>query len=124
MHELSVTQALVDMVVAEAEKAGASSVDRINIVVGELTGIVADSVQFYFSLVSAGTLAEGARLSFKYVPAEFYCEKCGRVYNRSGFSFRCPHCCHSGIILNKGKELYIENIEVCFDGNKGPEEYP
>lgn len=123
MHELSVTQALVDMVVAEAKKAGASSVDKINIVVGELTGIVADSVQFYFELISPGTLAEGASLSFKRVPAEFYCDKCGRVYNRSGFSFRCPHCGNSGVILKKGNELYIENIEVSFDGNKGFKEY-
>ncbi|SHE76182.1 hydrogenase nickel incorporation protein HypA/HybF [Caldanaerobius fijiensis DSM 17918] len=123
MHELSVTQALVDMAVSEAAKAGATSIDKINIVVGELTGIVGESVQFYFELISAGTLAEGAQLSFRYVPAEFHCDKCGYNYNRNGFSFRCPKCGNAGVITKRGNELYIENIEVSFDGDKGSKKH-
>lgn len=118
MHELSVTQSLLDMVISEAKKVGASSIEKINIVVGELTGIVDESVQFYFEIISVGTLAEGAKLSFKYVPAEFYCGTCGHTYNRNSFSFKCPKCGSTGVMTKKGNELYIENIEVVFDGDK------
>lgn len=120
MHELSVTQSLIDMMLSEAEKAKADRITKVNIVVGENTGIVGDCVQFYFDILSDGTIANGAKLCFKTVPALFHCARCDLDYRvKSGsLSFKCPVCGESGTMIKKGNELYIENMEVCFDGDK------
>ena len=70
MHELSITQSVLSIVTEHAERADAGKVTAINLVVGELTGFVDDSIQFYFDMLSPGTLAEGARLSIRRDPAQ------------------------------------------------------
>jgi hydrogenase nickel incorporation protein HypA/HybF len=123
MHELSVTQSILDMAVEEAKKAGASSVDKISIVLGELTGIAEDCVRFYFDIIKKDTLAENAQLSFSHVPAVLKCKKCGYEFQRQTFPFTCPKCGSPGVLIDKGKELYIDHIEVSFDGNKVGKEH-
>ncbi len=68
MHELTITQSMFDLVLEQAKKAEAKKVGKINLVIGEMTGVVGDCVQFYFDFISKGTLAEGAALSFVMVP--------------------------------------------------------
>ena len=65
MHEMGITQALLDMSVSKAQEAGASSVKQINLVIGDMSSVLDDSVQFYFDFLSKGSIAEGARLSFQ-----------------------------------------------------------
>ena len=59
MHELAITQSMLDLVLKEAEKAGAKEVRKINLVIGEMCGFVEECVQFYFDFLNKGTLAEG-----------------------------------------------------------------
>ncbi len=118
MHELSVTESLLDMSVEEAEKAGAAHIDEIKIVIGDLTGISEECVRFYFDIISEGTIAEHARLSFKRMPAVFRCSSCGHVFERERLAFSCPVCGSPGVLIDSGKELYIEGIEVSYDGDK------
>ena len=61
MHELSITQSIMDVVLVEAEKAGAKEVKKINLVIGEMSGIVEQSVQFYFDFLNKETVAEGGK---------------------------------------------------------------
>ncbi|MGD8998651.1 MAG: hydrogenase maturation nickel metallochaperone HypA, partial [Anaerolineae bacterium] len=67
MHELSVTESLLEIALRHAARAGAARITRLNIVVGELSSIVDESVQFYWDIVSRGTMAEGAELHFERV---------------------------------------------------------
>ena len=46
MHELAITENLLKIALEHAEKAGASSVTDLHVVMGELSSIVDDSVQF------------------------------------------------------------------------------
>ena len=62
MHELAITQDMIELVREHAEKAGARKVGRINLVVGELTGFVGECVQFYFDHMTKGTIMEDAEL--------------------------------------------------------------
>ena len=70
MHELPVTQGMLSIAVEHAERAGAEKITAINITVGEMSGIVDDSIQFYFDFVSKDTPAEGALLNFERVTAK------------------------------------------------------
>ena len=73
MHELPITQSLLEIALQHGEQAGAQRITQLDIVVGELSSIVDDSVQFYWDIVSKGTIAEGADLSFRRVPGTLRC---------------------------------------------------
>jgi len=112
MHELSITQSMVDLVLDEARKAEAARVKKISLVIGEMSGIVDDCVQFYFELISKDTIASEATLSFKKVPVEAHCRNCGEVFTPEEFDWSCPRCHNTSIEIKTGNELYVESIEV------------
>jgi hydrogenase nickel incorporation protein HypA/HybF len=112
MHELSITQSMLNLVLEQAEKAGAKEVGKINLVIGEMTGVVDECVQFYFDFLSKGTLADGATLSFSVVPTTARCRGCGKLFEVREFDWTCPHCRGNNIEIVAGKELFVESIEV------------
>lgn len=112
MHELSVTQSILSIVVRHAEQAGAARVTDIRLVVGQLSSIVDDSVQFYWDLIAAGTLAEGAMLEFRRVPATLRCANCAHEFALSHDRYVCPRCESSRITVAGGEEFYLESIDV------------
>jgi hydrogenase nickel incorporation protein HypA/HybF len=112
MHELAITQSMLDLVLEQAEKAGAKEVGKINLVIGEMTGVVEQCVQFYFGFISRGTLAEGAVLSFKMIPTTARCRNCNKNFELKEFDWTCPHCQSNNIEIVAGKELFVESIEV------------
>lgn len=112
MHELSVTESILDITLRHAEAAGAKRVTDLNIVVGQLASIVDDSVQFYWDMVSQGTPAEGATLHFRRVPAELECQECGRRYAPDGEELACPVCDSLRVKVTAGEEFFLDSIEI------------
>jgi len=112
MHELAITKDMLDLVLEQAEKAEAREVGKINLVVGEMCGIVEDSVQFYFDFLKKGTIAEKATLSFTMVPAKAKCRHCGKIFELKEFEWTCPDCGGDSLEIIGGKELCVESIEV------------
>jgi len=112
MHEYAVTRNIVNIAVDEAAKAGASRIKTITLVIGDLSTIIDESVQMYFDIVSENTAAMGAKLVFKRVPAEFLCKQCGTAFKKPLKGFECPLCGSLGTPTEKGREFYIESIEV------------
>lgn len=112
MHELAVTEGILDMVLNEAKKRNVERVVAINLVVGEMTGIEEDCIRFYFDILSENTPAGGAKIAVKYEKPLFRCTGCDKVFERKNFTFSCPYCGYPGVLAQKGAELYIESIEV------------
>jgi hydrogenase nickel incorporation protein HypA/HybF len=112
MHELSVTQNLLTIVLEHAQKAGAGRVLRIDLRIGEMSGIVDESVQFYFDFISRDTPAAGARLNIARVPARFRCSACDAEFEPKDGSWLCPGCGAAAGKLIAGREMSVESIEV------------
>jgi hydrogenase nickel incorporation protein HypA/HybF len=112
MHELSITKDMLDLVLEQAEKAEAKEVRKINLVIGEMTGVVDECVQFYFGFLSKDTLAEGAILVFTMVPTKARCRVCDKSFELKEFDWICPYCQGKSIEIIAGKELFVESIEV------------
>ena len=112
MHEMSVTMSLLDLVLEEAAKAGASKITGVNIVLGEMTGIIDHYVQANFELLSQNTLAEGATLSFQNIRRQARCRHCAHLFQPTDLEWACPKCQSSEIEITGGSELYVESIEV------------
>ena len=112
MHEMALTQSILDISLSEATKNRAAKVLEIRIKAGVLAGILPDLIQEYFNIVSAGTAAEGARLTIEKVPATITCHDCGAASEASSFIFTCPACNSSHISLLNGREFYVDSLEV------------
>lgn len=112
MHELGVTQSLLEIATRHAEQAGATRITRLSLVVGELASIVDDSVQFYWDLIAAGTLAEGAALEFRRVPATLRCASCAHEFPLNRERYTCPECGSTQIAVVGGEEFFLESIDV------------
>jgi hydrogenase nickel incorporation protein HypA/HybF len=92
MHELSVTESILEISLRHASKANAKRISNLYLVIGQLASIVDDSVQFYWDIVSKGTIAEGATLHFRRLPATLICLECDHHYAPGPDSFSCPNC--------------------------------
>jgi hydrogenase nickel incorporation protein HypA/HybF len=112
MHELSVTQSVLQIVLRHAEKAGAKRVTHIDLTIGAFSSVVDDSVQFYFDILSQDTIAERAQLVFHRVPGELRCWDCQATFAPDGRNYVCPACGSVRVQVVAGREFRVESIEV------------
>lgn len=112
MHEMAITRSLLILVLEEAAKAGAGKVVAVNVVLGEMTGIVDRCVQVNFELMSKDTPVEGAVLSFRNVPKQACCRNCAQVFTPATIWWVCPECQSPELKIIAGNELYVESLEV------------
>ena len=119
MHELPVTQGILEVTLEAAQGAGAHRILAINLVIGDLSSIVDDSLQFYFDILSRGTPAEGAILRFQRQAATARCWDCGHQYEATvPLTPACPLCGSARLEISGGREFRVESIEVD-DGSTG-----
>ena len=112
MHELSITQGILSIALEQAEAAQASKIIRINLTIGELSGIVDDCVQFYFELLSRDTIAAEASLAFYQPPTRLRCRNCDTTFSPDDLDWACPNCREQKIEIVSGRECFIDSIEV------------
>ena len=112
MHELTITQNMLDLVLKQAQESGSKKVEKINLVIGEMTGVVDRSMQFYFELLSKDTPAQGAVLIFRMVPLQAKCRDCGTSFDFNEGVGECPQCHLYNVEIISGNELFVESIEV------------
>ncbi|MDQ3410903.1 MAG: hydrogenase maturation nickel metallochaperone HypA [Chloroflexota bacterium] len=112
MHELSVMAYMLERVESHADRLGATKVIAINLVVGERSSFVDDSLLFYFEMLTPGTRAEGALLNLRRTLMRCHCPPCDTDFHPTGADFRCPRCDTVGQVTDDGTELLIESLEV------------
>jgi hydrogenase nickel incorporation protein HypA/HybF len=112
MHELSVTESILQIALKHARAGNAKYITDIFLVIGDLSSIVDDSVQFYWDDIAAGTMAKGAKLHFRRIPAEMECLDCCLKYQPEPGELVCPHCSGVNVKIIRGDEFFMEAIEV------------
>ena len=112
MHELGVTESIVNIALTKAEEVQASRILKISIVLGELSGFVPECIEFYFESLRKDTIAEGAKLDFNIIPAKFRCRDCSTISSPEGMLWICPSCQSHSMEVVGGQEFYINDLEV------------
>ncbi|MFJ3308900.1 hydrogenase maturation nickel metallochaperone HypA [Streptomyces sp. NPDC086549] len=112
MHEMSIALAVIEQVEEAAERAGdVTAVRSVRLEVGELAGVVPDSLSFCFELACAGTVLEGAELITDTVPGRARCAPCAYEW-AVGMppSLTCPRCDGGTADLLSGRELRVTSV--------------
>jgi hydrogenase nickel incorporation protein HypA/HybF len=108
MHELAITQSIVDAV---AERTQGARVAVVHLRVGKLSGVVPDAVRFCFELVADGTPLEGARLDIEEPAGQARCRTCARDFTLADLILLCP-CGSADVEMVSGQELRVQSVEV------------
>lgn len=108
MHELAVTQSIVEQIV---DATRGTRVAGVNLEIGKLSGVVADSVRFCFDLVTDGTPLEGAVLRIDEIRGEGRCLSCGASFPLDDLILLCP-CGSANVRLIDGNQLLIKSVQV------------
>lgn len=112
MHELAVTESVLEIALRHANQADAGRITDLYLVIGRLSSVVDDSVQFYWDIISQGTPAEGAQLHFRRVPTEMHCAECDLTYAPAGEDLACPECDGLAVRVVSGDQFQLEAIDV------------
>lgn len=112
MHELSIMDSALNLVLDQAQKSGATRVHVIRLRIGTLSGVVPDALRFAFEALVPGTLADGAALDIENVPARFWCSACDREFQSDDFFAECPACHHPSGDLRAGREMELTSMEI------------
>lgn len=111
MHEMSIAQSLLTIILDESAKHSITQVRQVNLQVGAMAAIVPESLTFCFELLSRETLAEGATLAIEEIPVVARCGDCDLNYQVENQVFLCPRCGMPSLELVSGRELSVVSIE-------------
>jgi hydrogenase nickel incorporation protein HypA/HybF len=113
MHEMSIVQALIEQVEAEVEKSGQPGrVVGLDLVVGRLSGVHVDSIRFAYEILAPGTILEGSTLRISEPAAYSDCRECGAREAIEDLSMYCPRCGSGEIVIDGGRDLVLQSIEL------------
>ncbi|MBQ5502054.1 MAG: hydrogenase maturation nickel metallochaperone HypA, partial [Selenomonas sp.] len=68
MHEMAIAEGILDIALDYAKQNDAQKINEIGLLIGEMSGVEVDSLEFSFNMLVQGTMAEGAKLVIKNVP--------------------------------------------------------
>ncbi|SDM82201.1 hydrogenase maturation nickel metallochaperone HypA [Allokutzneria albata] len=109
MHELSITQSIVEAIV---ERMGGTRISAVRLEIGKLSGVLVDSVRFCFDLVAEGTTVQGARLVIDEPAGGARCRDCTEEFDVEDPIVLCPACGSADAEVLSGRELRIKSVEV------------
>lgn len=112
MHELPVTRSILKIVLEHAERANAVEVTDIHLSIGDFSSMLDESIQFYWGIISEGSIAEHATLHFHRIPAVLYCHQCETEFTPGPGELLCPTCHSPRVKVVSGDDFRVDSIEI------------
>lgn len=113
MHELTIAEAILQQVDEVVRQSGQSGrVTRVELAIGVLSGVCADSVGFALGLLTEGTALAQTDFRIRQPQAQCVCQHCGRRTPIDDVVLACPVCASPAIAIHGGRELVLESIEL------------
>jgi hydrogenase nickel incorporation protein HypA/HybF len=112
MHELPITENLLELALRSASDAGGGRITDLHLVIGPLSGVVDESVRFYWEILTEGTVAEGSRLHFRRTVLEMECRACGIRFRPESEDYHCTACGSPQVKTVGGTEFHLDAIDL------------
>ncbi len=112
MHEMALTESVVQIIEAEAARRRFDRVETVWLEIGALSHVEPQAMGFCFEAVARGTVAEGARLEILRPPGEAWCHDCAKAIEIARRFDPCPACGGHQLQVTGGAELKVKELEV------------
>ena len=113
MHELGTIYYVIDTVEKLMEENDLKEVGSITLEVGEVSGIIPEYLQDFWTYARAKTEHfQNTELKIEILDAVTYCQDCGKTYPTVQYKKICPYCQSGNTFLVTGNEYNIKEIEA------------
>ena len=69
-------------------------------------------LQTTFTQAARGTVAEGADIAVKTLPARHRCDNCGLIFDAGPTDTSCPNCIHLHTEIIDDQEFHVVDVEL------------
>jgi len=112
MHELALSESIVDLVLECARREHIVRISRVVVEIGVAASVDAQTLLFCFPITASETIAAGAELVIEPLGLQARCESCGAEYAPETLIEPCPSCGSFARKILAGREMRV----VSFDG--------
>jgi hydrogenase nickel incorporation protein HypA/HybF len=111
MHELALSESIVDLVANRARQEHIARVSRVVVEIGVAAPVELQALVFCFSVAAADTVAAGAELVVDRIGLQARCEDCGGQYAPETLFSPCPACGGFAREVLAGREMRVVSFE-------------
>ncbi|MFT8363726.1 MAG: hydrogenase maturation nickel metallochaperone HypA [Sporolactobacillus sp.] len=115
MHEMGLMEDALTLVAEDAERQGIVKIEKVTLIVGDLSNVLPDALRFAFEAFSrSGQIAIlSPEASLEIIPEHGLarCASCGTTYEPNEYIATCPQCGLPFGVLLAGETFRIESYE-------------
>jgi hydrogenase nickel incorporation protein HypA/HybF len=111
MHELALSESIVDLVVSCARQERIAHVSRVMVEIGVAASVEPQALEFCFSITAEDTVAAGAELVINRIGLQASCDDCGNQYAPATLISACPSCGSFARNILAGREMRVVSFE-------------
>ena len=112
MHEMSIALDIAEILNKEMEKHPGRRLAKVEITIGEFSGIETESLKFALEAAFAEQNREEAELDIRKAPLKALCKDCGCEFEPQASDFRCRECTSGNVEITSGQSLTIDTITL------------
>ncbi|MGK5086481.1 hydrogenase maturation nickel metallochaperone HypA [Bdellovibrionota bacterium FG-2] len=109
MHEVAIAQNIIEICQSHA---GTHKVSIVKLEIGDLSGVIADALEFCFEACAKGTKLEGATLIINRIKGAAKCPSCASSFEVAAVFDSCPNCQSYPVEILAGKQMRVCEIEL------------
>ncbi len=107
---MAIMDNMICVINSQMKEHNIEQLSKVKIVVGELTGVVPEVLEFCWQVYTEESSYKGAQLVIEKIPAVALCNKCTNEYLVNE-SLSCLSCGGGIKEIVSGKELYVDYIQ-------------
>lgn len=112
MHEVGLMSDALRRASAVAAQAGAHRIQRLTFAITPGSHVTPEIVETLFTVLSAGTPAEGAEVTIECQPARLTCLHCATGFEAETVDALCPTCGGPAMANAEEHDLVLVSIDV------------
>ena len=112
MHEFSIVDSLLHLAEEHAAKNNAKKVTKLEVKIGELSGVEIELLKTAFETFKEGTICEDAEFIIINQPVIIRCEECGYEGKPNKDEYLCPKCKSPKLKIIDGEDMYLMSLEL------------
>ena len=112
---------MVDAILKELENYDVEKVEAVNVLIGDLTSLGAEQLEFAYEIVTRGTLLEGSKFNIEREEVRVRCKECGYegpadslesdYLDHSIPVIACPKC-GGGVDITAGQACRVRDLDI------------